>query len=336
MATPLDPSSATLPARGQPRAASGATVLEWVEGRLPRALRNKLPLPALLAWAGLGAVGAVVLLAASLRSAQAIEALEEDESADAAAPMVAVTASASASAPPAPQGPPQAAKAEIEAARLAGVEALFALAQRFPEDRALLRALFLMQAAEKKHHAAGLRTARHLIEIAPDAGVDPEVTSTLVSLANLGTTETSALALDVMVGMGERGGDLLFEVASGQAFFAKTRALQLLKDKDVRARAPAALLIATDLLESRPCARKMLLSRAKTEGDVRSVAFLKPLVSPCAGGGRGLGGIFGRGGGDCLRCFTPADKEEIQAVIDAITARDPRARAAPAASAAAP
>jgi hypothetical protein len=306
-----------------------------MESRLPRALR-KVPLVALLSWAGLGAVGAVVVLAASLRSAQAIEALEEDETVDASAPMVAVSASASASAPPVKAGPPQATKADVEAARLAGVDALFALAQRFPEDRAVLRALFLMQAAEKKHHASALRTVRHLAEIAPETGVDTEVTSTLVSLANLGTTETSSLALDVMVSMGDRGGDLLFEVAAGQAFFAKTRALQLLKDKDIRARAPAALLIAADLLESRPCARKLLLERAKNEGDARSVAYLRPLVNPvCGGGGGRLGGLFGgrgQAGGECFRCFTPADKVEIQAAIDAIAARDPRARAAPAPS----
>jgi hypothetical protein len=300
------------------------TPLEALEGKLPRPLRA-VPLSALLAWWGIGAIAAIVLIAASLRSAEAIEALEEDESADAGAPVAVVTATASASAPAPKPGPPRASKAEVDAAKLAGVDALFALAQRFPEDRAVLRALFLMQADEKKQQAAAMRTARHLVEIAPDMANDAEFASTLVALANLGANDISAVALDVMAGMGAPGAELLFDVASGQAFFAKTRAMQLLHDKEVRGKATPALLVAADLLESRPCARKAHVERAKNDGDARSLPYLKPLVNPaCGGGGGKLGGLFGGGrggGGECYRCFTPAEKTEIQAAIDAISAR---------------
>ncbi|MFT3772864.1 MAG: hypothetical protein QM820_46350 [Minicystis sp.] len=342
MSSRSDP-GATVAARGQSRPSaptptrdSAPVPLDRVRNTLPGPLK-RFPLPAVLAWSGLGAIAITVSLAITVRSAGAVEMLEEDETAvaepgpTAAAP----TPAASSGAPAAPAKPaaPRAPATEIQAAATAGGDALAQLAQRFPEDPAVVKALFLAQAGDKKTYSAALRTARRLLEVAPDMGGNTEFRAALVNIAN-GPSDTSAVALDVMVSeMGAHGADLLLEVASGGVLLSKTKAATLLKDPEVRRNASRAVLLAADLLETRPCARKTLFERAKTEGDARALPYLKPLLNTvCGGGGGGFRGIFGgapKGGGECYRCFTAADREQIQAAISAIEARDGNLAPAP-------
>jgi hypothetical protein len=333
MSTPRPDPGATIAARGQHRAnatpppgRASTTPLDRVRGSLPAPLR-RVPLPALLAWAGIGAITSVVFFSAAVRSAKAVEMLEEDDVVADGGPSGVASASTDAgSAPSASAKPavPKASEADLTAARAAGVEGLSQLALRFPEDPAVLQALFLAQAADKKTYSAGLRTARRLIDVSPAAGDDTAVRAALVTIAN-GPADTAAVALDLMASeMGTRGTDLLFEVASGSVLLSKTKAAALLRDPDVRRHATPAVLVAGELLATRPCARKALFARAKADGDARALPFLRPLLNTACGGG-GFRGLFGGKQAECYRCFTPADREDIKAAINAIEARNPDA-----------
>jgi len=337
MSTPTPDPGVTIAARGPRRAPAAPAVtapparsttppLERVSASLPAPLR-RVPLVALFGWAGLLAITVVVLFSAAVRSAHAVELLEEDDAVAGgeAAASGSGSATASASGAPAASAKPAASRAteaEIVAARAAGSDGLAQLAQRFPEDPAVLRALFLAQAADKRGYSVALRTARRLLDALAEAAGDPDVRSALVTIAN-GPTDTAAVALDIMASeMGSRGAELLFEVSGGNVLLSKTKAAALLRDADVRAKAAPALLVAFDLSDARPCARKALFGRAKSDGDARSLPFLKPLGACGGGGGTGLRNLFrGGGSGECLRCFTAADKAEIHATIAAIEAR---------------
>lgn len=334
MPSPSD-ASVTIAARGQRRAPQDAPI-DRLSASLPGPLA-RVPVAILSSWVGAIAVALVVSLSVLARSPKAIELLEEDEvaiaSASASAP------SAEPVAPPAPAKPavPKATSAELSAARLAGAEALAQLAQRFPEDPEVLRELFLAHAASPKSHAAAVRAARKLIELSPEAGDDDDVRRALVAIANA-PGDAAAVTLDLMANdMGRRGAELLFEVANGAVMSSKLKAAKLLADPEIRKNATPALLIANDLRASFPCARKALLPRARAESDARSIPFLKPLLNTACGG------FFSRGA-ECYRCFTPADRAEIQSIVETIEARSgasvtagsgaPRASAAPSASAA--
>jgi hypothetical protein len=349
MSNPRTDPGATIAARGQRRAdatptplpgRASTTPLDRVRASLPQPLR-RVPVTALFAWVGIGAITLLVVFSAAARSAKAVEILEDDEiaaDADAGASGVASTSgdaggrgTPTASAKPAA---PKASDADLAAARAGGVEALSQLAQRFPEDAAVLHALFMAQAGDKKTYSAALRTARRLLDVSQAAGDDTAVRAALVNIAN-GPPDTAAVALDLMASeMGARGTDLLFEVASGSVMLSKTKAAALLRDADVRRHATPAVIIAGELLETRPCARKTLLARAKSDGDARALPFLRPLLNTVCGGGGGFRGLFGGGKqpAECYRCFTAADREEIQRAISAIEARNPDAAAPPAAS----
>lgn len=317
---------ATIAARGQRRAAPppappapNGRALERFFAGLPGPL-GRAPIAALLSWAGIFTISAVVLFAVAVRSADAIELLEQDDLAasDAGPSDTSPVTSASATAAPEPPKPPRASKAELDAARLTGADALTQLAQRFPSDASVLRELFLALATDKKSASGALRAARNLFEVAPEAGDDDDVRRALVQIAN-GPSDTGAVALDLIANeMGARGPELLFEIASSGALQAKLKAASLLNDPEVRKRATPALLIANDLRASLPCARKTLLARAGAEGDARSIPFLKPLVNTACGG-------FFRRGAECYRCFSPAERAQIQAIIQAIEGKDPKA-----------
>ncbi|APR76097.1 Hypothetical protein A7982_01444 [Minicystis rosea] len=331
---------ATIAARGQRRAPPPRDSLPTLDRTrvTPPGPRGRATMPAVLAWTGLAAITIVVSSAVAVRSANAVEILEEDETAAEPGPK----GSAAPSWPSSPRttntatktskpATPRASAAELQTATTSGTEALGQLAQRFPEDPAVLKALFLAQAAEKKTYSVALRTARRLIELSADTAGDADFRAALVNIAN-GPSDTSAVALDVMVSeMGARGGELLFEVATGTSLMAKAKAAALLKDPEIRRNASPGLILAADLLEARPCARKPLFERAKREGDARALPLLKPLLNTvCGGGPGGIRGFFGASGKpapECYRCFTPAEREQIQAAIDAIEARSPDASA---------
>jgi serine/threonine-protein kinase len=308
---------AIAPGRGaiasSPRASlpQGDGQLDQMIATLPGPLRG-VPAPALLSWLGLLGVTAVVLLAVALRSPHTLDALEDATTA-AGAPARAGQAVASTGDDEPAAAPTTAPSAEVDAARAGGLVALGPLAQRFPADPAVLKALMLAHASDKAGYPAALGVARRLFEVDPKATTDDDVRRVLLLAAN-GAPDVAAQAFDLIAKrMGSTGPDLLFELVttSTTAKFPKERAAKQLEDPAVRALASPALLIAIDLRAALPCARKPLLPRARDAGDGRSLQYLK-LVVPTTGCG-----FFRRG--DCYDCF--GNRAELKEAIAAIEAR---------------
>ena len=75
--------------------------------------------------------------------------------------------------------------------------------------------------------------------------------------------------------------------------------------------ATPALLIALDLKNTQPCARKALYAQAREHGDARSMVFLKPMTSTSGCG------FLKRS--DCFSCLEP--RKELYDTIAAIQKR---------------
>lgn len=291
------------------------------ETRRDGATPGKTPLGAWLIALGAAAITAVVSLAAGLRAPSAVARLERDEVTITAEPAPTASASASASAAPtaAPGlikaifGPSTASASELSAARVDGVEALDALAKRFPKDPAVLKALVLAHASDKKGYAAALEAARQLFEVDEAATRDPDLKQVLFMAAN-GPVDAATVAIDLMgTAMGSRGPDLLYELLSAPSVgkFPKTRATALIESDEVRALASPALLIAYELRTTSACKRGPLLAKASEVGDKRALGQLRPLLAT-----RGCGFL---GTGDCYRCL--GSRAEVRKAIASIEKR---------------
>ncbi len=301
------------PPRSSPELARAP--IERVQDTLPGPLRA-VPLQALLAAAGLAIIGALVTSMALLRSDKAIEVLEEDA---VPAPVAAAPTGALPSAPGAPRdahkGP---ADSELDAARIGGVGALRALAQRFPEDPALLQALAIAEARDKKSTAA-VDVLRHLFEVAPARAADKDVQAVLMELAS-GPADRAPEAFALLeTRMGAYGPDMLYELRERAASskVTKDRAAESLAKPDVLKLASKALRVEEELRAKQPCNRKDLFTRAAAEGDHRALSLLKPLLAANCGGGF----PFFKPA-DCYACFNAADRKDIAAAISAIEKRD--------------
>jgi hypothetical protein len=294
----------TVQARGMARPAPAPP-----RSSLPGPLEG-VPLGVLAPWVGLGAITVVVALCTVARSDAAVASLEEDDTAPTATVAATAPVPVVVTAPPAPPKPPGATPAELAAAGK-DPAALSALADRYPQDPAVMQALFLAHAADKKGYTAALRAALKLLELAPDRADDLEVQKALVAIAS-GPPDTSSTALELIVAKtGRHAPDLIYEIAQGFSP-AKLKAAQLLKDPEVRKLESPALVCANDLRETLPCARKAMAGRAAAEGDARSIEQLKPLLNTNCG-------LFSR---DCYRCVTPADRKAIEDAIAAIEKRE--------------
>ncbi|WP_437668667.1 hypothetical protein [Sorangium sp. So ce131] len=299
---------------------------------------------------GLLAATGIVCGAVALRSPAAVTALERDaiaapgpatatapssgargDKGAASAPAPAAAASAPAGEepePPAKAEPARAQPAEIEKAQAAGSAALGALAQRYPDDPAVLRELALAQAREKASTAA-LLTAKRLFEVAPEATENDELKQFILRAAN-GTPDVAVTALDLMAKhMGSRGPDLLYEVVTAPKFgdYPRDSASKLLLEGSVRQLASPALVIADDLRRLTECPPKPLIARAREEGDLRALHYIKQLLTPqrC--------GVFRTR--KCIKCG--GLHKDLRAAASAIEKRkNDKAAAAPAASSAAP
>ncbi|WP_437617725.1 hypothetical protein [Sorangium sp. So ce1151] len=302
---------------------------------------NRPKAAASLAVLGLLAATGLVCGAVALRNPAAVTALERGAGVTRrpAAPAAAMSSGDRARAPdpepttapaepevPSKAEPARAQPAEIESAQAAGSAALGALAQRYPEDAAVLRALALAQQREKAV-AAALLTTKRLFELAPEEAGNDELRQFLLRTAN-GVPDVALTALDLMAKhMGSRGPDLLYEVVTAPKFgdWIRDNASRQLLESSVRQLATPALLIADDLRRTTECPTKALIARARDEGDVRSLHYIKSLLTPqrC--------GRFRR----CLKCG-PVTKE-LRAAASVIEKRkNEKAAAAPPASSAAP
>lgn len=247
------------------------------------AVRRRPPRRDLWAGAGLLAVIAVVGGAVALRGSAAVEVLEQTPTrrAGAAAPPGEAPREEEEAEPPAP--PPSApTPEELDGARRQGVAALAALAERFPRDPGVLRALALAQGAERTTLLAAVETIKRLLEVAPAEATSADLKPILLRAANA-TPDVAAAALEVMARqMGSRGPDLLYEIASnpGLGKHPQERASALLAEEAVRKLATPALLIADDLRRVKQCPTKALVERARQHGDGRALAYLNPIKKP--------------------------------------------------------
>ncbi|MEO7331077.1 MAG: hypothetical protein ABI193_21050 [Minicystis sp.] len=284
---------------------------------MPRAL----PAQAILAWAGLGALTVVIVLAVLLRSAHAIDTLEEGANgeaiAEAPAPSAAASASASAVEPALPALVPP---AELDASKRGGIAPLEALAQKYPRDPAVLEALLLALAVERPRFPAAVETAKQLFTLSPESAADDPVRRVFVRLAS-GPNEIVEAVFDLLdTAPGSAGPDLLFEIANTDSPVAKPvkdRAQKLLEGAAMKERASPALLVALDLKAASPCARKAFFARAGESGDARALPWLKPLVF--TGGCKRFFSTY-----DCYACL--GKRGELNAAIAAIEERSPERR----------
>jgi eukaryotic-like serine/threonine-protein kinase len=286
--------------------------VEQVMATLPGPLRG-VPAQALLSWLGLLGILAIAIVAVSLRSSKTIDALEERVSARGASASSAGAASAGPSEDDAPAAPTTAPSADLDAARAEGLVALGPLAQKFPSDPAVLKALMLAHASDKAGYSAAVGVARRLFDVAPASTSDEDVHRVLLLAAN-GPPDVAAQAFELISSkMGSAGPDLLFDLVTtpSTAKYPKERAAKQLEDPAVRALASPALVIALELRAALPCGRKPLLARARESGDARSLSYLKQLL-PTTGCG-----FFRRG--DCFDCF--GNRSELRETITAIEAR---------------
>ncbi|WP_437684697.1 hypothetical protein [Sorangium sp. So ce176] len=227
---------------------------------------------------------------------------------------------------PAKAEPARAQPEELESAKAAGSAALGALAQRYPEDPAVLRALALTQGREKAT-AAALLTAKRLFEIAPEETGNDELKQLLLRVAN-GPPDVALTALDLMAKhMGSRGPDLLYEVMTAPKFgdWIRDNASRLMLDSSVRQLATPALLVADDLRRLTECPTRALIARAREEGDVRALHYIKHHLTPQRCGSRRR----------CIKCGSVA--KDLRAAASVIEKRkNEKPAAAPPAASAAP
>jgi hypothetical protein len=294
---------------------SARAPIDRVRESLPGPLQA-IPLRALLAGVGLALITVVVFTSAMLRSESAIAALEDDGS-PTAAPSAMAVAGASAAAPAAAHGPTT---TELDAARIGGIDALKALALRFPEDASVLQALGVVEARDRKTTAAALEALRRLLEIAPDRATDKEVQQVLLDLAS-GPPEVAADAFAVLeTKMGSTGPDLIYELSqrANLGKYTKDRAATALNAPEVIKAESSALRIAEELRRRTGCGRKELIARVTTDGDGRSLPYLRPLVAA-----KNCSGFALFRSAECYACFTPQNRTAITAAIEAIEKRDP-------------
>ena len=288
-----------------------------------------------LASVGLLAISGAVIAAVVMRSEHALDALEPRQalpasasassrppsSVSAGAPTSAPSASESASAVIKAEPPPLApalSASELEAAKAKGSAALALLAGKHPDDPALLKALVLAYAGEKKLPLA-MGQAKHLFKVDPSAVKDASVRTVMLQAANSRVdAATPAFAL-MTTDMGTMGPDLMYEllIAPGVGNRPKEQAKAGLA-KAQKETSPA-LRIALDLKAAKPCERKPLLERAKSEGDARALHYLKPLTSVTGCRAGGFGGIFSSSGKDCFPCM--GARTDLREAISAIEQR---------------
>ena len=218
----------------------------------------------------------------------------------------------------APPPPPSAlaAPSALDAAATQGPEALAALAQRFPTDPRVLRAQVRSHISQR-HPVEAMRIISKLAQLDPEAGRDPELAQALV--AALGSDEESAQAATRLLEqeLGEAGVELLYDLTVKQTGARwKPRLNQSLTKADVLAKASPALRVALDLRAARRCeSKRELLSRAKSDGDRRSLVQLRSLTER-----RGCGFLNLQ---DCWPCLRKSS-----ALSDTIAALETRTSAA--------
>ncbi|MDI1480629.1 hypothetical protein [Polyangium sp. y55x31] len=141
-----------------------------------------------------------------------------------------------------------------------------------------------VRAGKVKEAAATLTS---LVAADPKSPEDADVRADIVELASKaafsGGAEADKVFDVISAKMGTRGPDVLYAlVTSKGGSKAADRAVELLKQDDVRARATPATRIAFDLWAAKSCPDKAaLLDRARTEGDSRALGWVILMGRTC-------------------------------------------------------
>lgn len=177
---------------------------------------------------------------------------------------------------PAPT-PELASESELLAARAAGKAGWLALAEQYPTDARVLRALVFAHASLAAELGDAMLVAQRLFQVAPDEAKGRDL-QYIVQRAAETRGSTAELAWKMLAGeMGTYGPDVLYSITLARPKLAE-RARQLLHDGEVRQRISPALAIAQDLRTAPTCAQRLpLLERAIEVGDKRALAVLAGL-----------------------------------------------------------
>jgi serine/threonine-protein kinase len=181
--------------------------------------------------------------------------------------------------PPPPPPPARAPSDELAAAVAKGADGLLPLAEKYPNDPAVLKPLVIAFASRSTGLADAMVVATRLFDAAPEQAADEDLRF-LVKKAAGTPGDTSKLAFAALTGhMGSAGPDLLYELMLNDAKTSQ-QARELLATPDVRGRASPALLVAYDLRLASTCSAKVpLLPRAAELGDERTISILSPLAT---------------------------------------------------------
>jgi hypothetical protein len=204
--------------------------------------------------------------------------------------------------------------AELDAARAKGLTGLGPLAETYPTDPAVLKALLLAYAVDKSGYESAVALAKRMFEADPTTVTDADVKQVLFMAANSVPTVADA-ALNVMANsMGPHGPDLMFELVQAPSVgkYPRETALRLLAVPEVQKKSSPALKVAIELRALVGCKRRPLFAQARENGDVRSLPYLTPLATPTGCG------FFHRQ--DCYSCL--GSRGDLKAAIAAIERRN--------------
>lgn len=201
-------------------------------------------------------------------------------------------------------------KEQIKEASGEGLPAVAALAERFPQDARVRRALAHMYMAQND----GVQALRELAKAASiDSALvkDGEILQAVAMAKTADALEASIALLEEQAG--SRGVDVLYALAfrpgPGRV---RSRAAQSLERPQVRARASAAAAIALDLRAATRCEDKReLLDRAAKDGDQRVLQQLRALLQTNSCGPYGVL--------DCWSCLR--EGSQLQDAIAAVQKR---------------
>lgn len=167
----------------------------------------------------------------------------------------------------------------LDTATAGGIEALEALAGRFPADPRIVRALIKSQSSQHRHVAAMQNIAK-LAALDPNTGQDLDVVQAIFT-ALQGDAESTQAAVSLLEQeLGEDGVDLIYDLTTKQTGARwKVRLNQSLTRPEILAKASPATRLAIDLRQAKRCeAKRDLLPRVQREGDRRALTQLKSLT----------------------------------------------------------
>jgi serine/threonine-protein kinase len=198
-----------------------------------------------------------------------------------------------------------------------GAPALEALAQRFPADPAIMRALVDAYAGDEQSRLKALEWSGKLLEHEPDVSSWRTVRN-LVLRCSQSDEPVASRAFELMTTqMGSDGLDLLYDLMIASRPESRERAQKILSLAPVRERGSAAFRIAYDLRTAESCGEQAkMLDRAAADGDERSAATLSFVIE---GSKRGCGPQ--RKSPCRARCADKPYAEQMRVTIDKIRAR---------------